>query len=209
MKKRSPQNKVTARRKSRRHVRTIKAHPSRRTSKTGTSKTRRHAKRNFFDECLGKAASSVVGARVGLVVGILDVEQGQRDEVRLVESGNITEAKSKTKGKGRAGGLGLGRQLRSKATLKAMGRTLDAMGHSVRLAILSKLFTGPATYQSLCKATQQRSGPLYHHVHQLRIAGMIRPKERDLYEITRGGRNSLLIGYAISKLSRDRRRRSS
>jgi len=86
-------------------------------------------------------------------------------------------------------------------------RALSAAGHPVRAAILAKLLEGPATYQALQKTTKATTGPLYHHVNQLRLAGLILPKQRDLYELTRGGRNLLLAAACIEPLIKDRRRR--
>jgi len=86
-------------------------------------------------------------------------------------------------------------------------RALAAAGHPVRAVILAKLLEGPATYQALQKATKATTGPLYHHINQLRLAGLILPKQRDLYELTRGGRNLLLAAACAEPLIKDRRRR--
>jgi predicted transcriptional regulator len=73
--------------------------------------------------------------------------------------------------------------------------------------VLLKLLEGPATYRALAKATRLRAGPLYHHIAQLRLAGLVRPKERDLYALTRGGRNALLAALTIPRLAKDKRAR--
>lgn len=86
-------------------------------------------------------------------------------------------------------------------------RALAAVGHEQRLRLLGKLLEGPATYRSLQKVTKLKAGPLYHHVNQLRLAGLILPKQRDLYELTRGGRNLVLVAMALGSLIRDTRRR--
>ncbi len=84
---------------------------------------------------------------------------------------------------------------------------LAAVGHQQRGKLLSKLLEGPATYQALKKVTKLSPGPLYHHINQLRLAKLIFPKQRDLYELTRGGRNLILIAQAIGPLIGDARRR--
>lgn len=86
-------------------------------------------------------------------------------------------------------------------------RALAAVGHVQRLKIMLKLIEGPATYQALQRATRLRAGPLYHHVNQLRMAGLILPKQRDLYESTRGGRNLILLVMAAEASIKDARRR--
>jgi DNA-binding transcriptional ArsR family regulator len=86
-------------------------------------------------------------------------------------------------------------------------QTVAAASHEVRARILSKLLEGPAIYRSLREITKLKPGPLYHHINQLRLAGLIMPKRRDLYELTRGGRNLILALMAMAPLIRDARRR--
>lgn len=86
-------------------------------------------------------------------------------------------------------------------------RALAAVGHAQRSKIMAKLLEGPATYRALQRVTKLKAGPLYHHVNQLRLAGLMLPKERDLYELTRGGRNLILTVMAMGKLIRDTKRR--
>lgn len=84
---------------------------------------------------------------------------------------------------------------------------LAAVGHPVRLRILLKLLDGPVIYRSLQKLTKLKAGPLYHHINQLRLVGLILPKQRDLYELTRGGRNTIVAVLSMGSIIRDRRRR--
>ncbi len=84
---------------------------------------------------------------------------------------------------------------------------LAAVGHVQRARLMVKLLEGPATYRALQRITGAKPGPLYHHVNQLRLAGLILPKQRDLYELTRGGRNLILAAIAVGPLIKDRRRR--
>jgi predicted transcriptional regulator len=86
-------------------------------------------------------------------------------------------------------------------------QALGAVGHAKRAQLLGKLLDGPATYRALQRVTRLKPGPLYHHVNQLRLAGLILPKQRDLYELTRGGRNLILAVMAVAPLIRDPRRR--
>jgi len=99
---------------------------------------------------------------------------------------------------------------------KAVLRTLSyptvrqaicAAAHSVRVRIMVELLEGPAIYRTLKKLTKLKPGPLYHHINQLRLGGLINPKERDLYELTRGGRNLILVLAAARTLIHDKRRR--
>jgi len=82
-----------------------------------------------------------------------------------------------------------------------------ALGHGQRLKIVRKLLDGPSTYQALKRLTKLTAGPLYHHINQLRLAGLILPKERDLYAVTRAGRNLILGMMVLGPLAQDLRRR--
>lgn len=86
-------------------------------------------------------------------------------------------------------------------------QAMAACGHPVRAIILTELLYGPATYRALQHAAKAKAGPLYHHIHHLRLAGLIRPKQRDLYELTRGGRNLILIVLVAKPCMADKRRR--
>ena len=96
---------------------------------------------------------------------------------------------------------------RLKRVLPRMAPTLAALGHADRARITAKLLEGPATYRALQDLTKMKAGPLYYHLGELRAAGLILPKQRDLYELTRGGRNLALVMVAAESLFRDKRRR--
>lgn len=102
---------------------------------------------------------------------------------------------------------GRGSRATTAAELTAAARALAALGHPVRLRIMRKLLDAPMTYAALRKLTRLGAGPLYHHVGTLRLAGLIMPKQRDLYELTRGGRNMILLAMTVPALAKDRRRR--
>lgn len=84
---------------------------------------------------------------------------------------------------------------------------MAAAGHEVRAKLMLKLLDGPATYRALKRMTKLEAGPLYHHINQLRLAGLILPKQRDLYELTRGGRNLILAMMVLDRAVHDPRRR--
>lgn len=91
----------------------------------------------------------------------------------------------------------------------ALAVILAALGHPHRITILSTLLEGPATYRLLQRRTRLKAGPLYHHVNQLRLAGLLAPKTRDLYDLTRSGRNVLLAALAMQGLLKDTRPRAA
>ncbi len=86
----------------------------------------------------------------------------------------------------------------------------NALGHAARLRILSRLLTGPATYQALCAAAGHASGPLYHHVRALVTFELMYRYERDEYRITSLGRTLLRswlrTASGVSRLRRSGKR---
>jgi hypothetical protein len=49
--------------------------------------------------------------------------------------------------------------------------------------------------------THCKAGPLYHHIAQLRLAGLILPKQRDNYELLPLGRNAVMCALAMSRIA--------
>lgn len=93
-----------------------------------------------------------------------------------------------------------GRQTITAPAAQRLAEVLSAMGHVVRLQILSYLLAGPADYSALSRATDMRSGPLYFHLQQLRVAGLIGPRKRDSYTLTRRGTIVTIVLGAMSKV---------
>jgi predicted transcriptional regulator len=83
-----------------------------------------------------------------------------------------------------------------------LARLLAAIGHPQRIAILRELLAGEATHKTLAKVTRLKAGPLYYHIRELRSAGLIGPKVRDLYVMTRRGRRVILASLAMDRLAR-------
>lgn len=94
------------------------------------------------------------------------------------------------------------RRLARPAGRRRLAGLLAAVSNSHRLTILTKLLEGPATYRAMQKATGLKVGPLYHHVNQLRLAGLLAPKQRDLYRLTPAGRTLVaLLAAALPHLT--------
>lgn len=79
-------------------------------------------------------------------------------------------------------------------------RPLAAVSHPQRIAILKLLLSGPACYRMLTKITGLKAGPLYHHLGELRFAGFVGPKTRDVYSITPKGKRAILLILALIRL---------
>ena len=83
-----------------------------------------------------------------------------------------------------------------------LARLLAALAHPQRVTILLKLLAGEATHRLLSKATGLKAGPLYHHIRELRAAGLIGPKVRDLYTLTATGERAILAALALERMCR-------
>ncbi len=149
------------------------------------------------------------GGGLGVAVAVIEGVAGEWDV--CVEVDDRTVAARGAGRQGRAVGwvetARAAKGMATRARLKSLSRTLAALAHASRAAIVVKLLEGPANYRALQKVTGMKAGPLYHHVNQLRIAGLILPKERDVYGLTRGGRNVILGALALTRLAGDRRAR--
>lgn len=158
------------------------------------------------------------GAVGGFGVSVAVVERGVAGwDVAEVLVDRIGRGHGRAVGGGRSGGgrgvaaggkrATRGRTLATKQRIDRVSAVCAALGHPLRMAILVRLFEGPATYRDLQGHTRLAAGPLYHHVNQLRLAGLILPKKRDRYAMTRGGRNAMLVALAMTPLTRDERSR--
>lgn len=77
---------------------------------------------------------------------------------------------------------------------------LAAIAHPQRLTILFRLLACEARHQSLARVTGLKAGPLYYHLRELRAAGLIGPKVRDLYVLTPMGTEVVLVAVAFGRL---------
>lgn len=144
------------------------------------------------------------GAGLAVLVAVAESVGGEWDVAQAKD-----ERVSRRKGSGgvMAAMTRAARGIATKQRIKKLAGTLGALGHPARVAMLVKLLEGPATYRALQKVSRLKAGPLYHHVNQLRLASLILPKQRDLYALTRGGRNVLVGGLALMSLAGDQRER--
>ena len=144
-----------------------------------------------------KRGARAVGGRLGLKLGLVfSVNDGgagksSRREFSVLE-GRVPRSWSLERRR-----EALATKLRRRMRVARVAEMMSVLGSVHRLGILGALAGGAATYRQLVKATKLQAGPLYHHVNQLRFAGLVRPKERDLYEITARGREYLLIAAAV------------
>jgi DNA-binding transcriptional ArsR family regulator len=96
----------------------------------------------------------------------------------------------------------LGRKMRRGCNPENISQLFSAMSHVQRVAILCQLLEGESDHQTLAEVTGLKAGPLYHHLRELRYAGLIGPKVRDSYKITRKGQRAILAAQAVERACR-------
>lgn len=146
-----------------------------------------------------RPAGRVVGATVKLELKVFDPQDA--DDVKTVLDGRIPAGRRKpfpTLADRTTAARRVSRGIR-KAPLATL---LAALAHPQRLTVLLKLLGGEATHQLLTKATGLKAGPLHHHLRELRVAGLIGPKVRDLYMLTRRGRRAILTAIVMGRVCR-------
>ncbi len=94
------------------------------------------------------------------------------------------------------------RRMVRRADRTEIASLMTGLANPHRLAILHNLLQGPANYRHLRSATQLKAGPLYHHISELRLAGLIGPKARDTYELTELGNRLTVLSVLLPKLAR-------
>ncbi len=100
------------------------------------------------------------------------------------------------------------RKMVRRADRAEIATLMTGLANPHRLAILHSLLEGPANYQHLLSATRLKAGPLYHHISELRLAGLIGPKARDAYELTELGNRLTVLSVLLPKLARAKPQRS-
>lgn len=81
---------------------------------------------------------------------------------------------------------------------------LNSLASTHRLKIAYRLLEGPAGYRQLQEATTLQAGPLYHHIDELRLAGLVqvrRPGGHNLYELSKVGTRLTILSLVISRFS--------
>ncbi len=94
------------------------------------------------------------------------------------------------------------RRMVRRADRAEIATLMTGLANPHRLAILHSLLEGPANYRRLLSATQLKAGPLYHHISELRLAGLIGPKARDTYELTELGNRLTVLSVLLPKLAK-------
>ena len=176
--------------------------------RTGGSEVIRAKGRGSGRKSVSLAGFPGLVRRDGCGVSLIVVERAGRNRERVTQVSEYSSISMKAGGGGRrARSPAEGATSRRASALSDACRALSTLGHVDRVRLMLKLLEGPATYRALQRTTRLKAGPLYHHINQLRLSGLLLPKQRDLYELTRGGRNLVLAAVVAAPLAKDGRRR--
>jgi predicted transcriptional regulator len=81
-----------------------------------------------------------------------------------------------------------------------LARLLSAFAHPQRVAIMKAIYTGAGTYAALRSKVGLKAGPMYHHLRELRLAGVLADGPRDVYRLTSKGRDALIIACSLGSI---------
>jgi len=91
-------------------------------------------------------------------------------------------------------------QLTEQISDESLAKLLSAFGHPQRIAIMKAIYTGAGSYGELRKRVGLKAGPMYHHLRELRLAGVLADGPRDVYRLTRRGRDVLILACSLGAL---------
>ncbi|MBN1344789.1 MAG: winged helix-turn-helix transcriptional regulator [Phycisphaerae bacterium] len=83
---------------------------------------------------------------------------------------------------------------------EALAKLLCAFAHPQRVAIIKAIFTGAGTYADLRERVGLKAGPMYHHLRELKLAGVLADGPRDVYRLTRQGKDALILACSLATL---------
>jgi DNA-binding HxlR family transcriptional regulator len=83
---------------------------------------------------------------------------------------------------------------------EATAKLLSAFGHPQRVAIMKAIFSGAGTYADLREKVPLKAGPMYHHLRELRLAGVLADGARDVYRLTPRGRDALILACTLMSI---------
>jgi len=81
-----------------------------------------------------------------------------------------------------------------------MAKLLSAFGHPQRVAIAKAIYAGAHRYADLRERVNLKAGPMYHHLRELRLAGVLADGPRDVYELTERGRDAVIVLCSLASL---------
>ncbi|HUN82696.1 MAG TPA: hypothetical protein VMV81_14420 [Phycisphaerae bacterium] len=103
--------------------------------------------------------------------------------------------------------------LLARADARKISELLTGLAHPDRIRVATAIMTGANTHRLLKESLQLKTGPLYHHLRELQMAGLVGMASRNFYVLTEPGELALYIATGLAaglgKAGRWKRRRLS
>ena len=85
----------------------------------------------------------------------------------------------------------------ARADADLLASTLAGLAHVDRIRVASAIMTGSNSHALLKRALGLKTGPLYHHIRGLRMAGLVTLLDRNCYALTELGESALLVATGL------------
>lgn len=95
--------------------------------------------------------------------------------------------------------------LLAKADARSVATMLCGLAHPDRVRVASAIMTGSNTHRLLKASVGLKTGPLYHHVRGLQMAGLVTLAARNLYTLTELGEAVLLTATGLGMQAEGKR----
>jgi predicted transcriptional regulator len=83
---------------------------------------------------------------------------------------------------------------------QALADLAAGFAHPQRVLLVRTLMEGATRYSELRVALGAKAGPLYHHIKQLRLCGLLEAGPRDTYQLTMRGRLAAGVLCGLDRL---------
>jgi hypothetical protein len=83
---------------------------------------------------------------------------------------------------------------------KRLAELAAGFAHPQRVVLVRALMEGATSYRQIRLALRAKAGPLYHHVKQLRLCGLLQVGPRDVYRLTEAGQLAAGVLCAMERL---------
>lgn len=83
---------------------------------------------------------------------------------------------------------------------KRLAELATGFAHPQRVILVRTLMQGATSYRQIRMALGAKAGPLYHHVKQLRLCGLLQVGPRDVYRLTEAGQLAAGVLCGLERL---------
>ena len=85
----------------------------------------------------------------------------------------------------------------AKADARKVAEFLSGLAHPDRIRVAAAIMTGSNTHRLLKETLGLKTGPLYHHIRGLQMAGLVTLVSRNFYTLTEQGEAALYVAAGL------------